>query len=193
LRRDTEEVRERILRAAMRVFAEHGYFKAPASLIAKEAGVSKGLIFWYFRSKDELILEVASKSLPIDVLDSCLSRGLRGAELLRCVGEGYLDKYSDPEMRNLMLHTMAAGPLYPEIDERLRELCSAYVKKLAREAFGDDSPASRVRARSFFGSLMCYTLRPPRDIGRREYLENLLTILLARPGPGGGPGGRVEA
>lgn len=173
----TEDVRERIIEAAMRVFAAHGYFRAPTALIAREAGVSKGLLFWYFRSKDELILEVASRSLPIDVLDKCLSRGLVGRELLRCVGEGYLEKYTDPVMRSLMLQTMAAGNAYPQIDERLRRMCRDYTKRLAHAAFGEESVEARVRVRSFFGGLLCYTLRPPDDIDRHAFLEALIEAL----------------
>jgi len=84
----------------------------------------------------------------------------------------------------LMLHTMAASSLYPEIGEELRELCSTYIGGLAREAFGDESSTSRVRARTFFGGLMCYTLRPPRGLGRREYLGGLIGILLGEPWEG---------
>ncbi len=43
-----------ILDAAMRHFAEHGYRGASLAQIAKEAGVSKSLIFWYFENKAKL-------------------------------------------------------------------------------------------------------------------------------------------
>lgn len=43
-----------ILDAAMRHFAENGYRGASLSKIAKQAGVSKSLIFWYFENKSEL-------------------------------------------------------------------------------------------------------------------------------------------
>jgi AcrR family transcriptional regulator len=54
---DVEDQRKRIIEAAMDIFAEFGFFRAPTQLIAMRAGVSKGLIFWYFKGKDELILE----------------------------------------------------------------------------------------------------------------------------------------
>lgn len=43
-----------ILDAAMRYFAQHGYRGAAIAKIAKEAGVSKSLIFWYFDNKAKL-------------------------------------------------------------------------------------------------------------------------------------------
>ena len=47
--------RERILRAAVDVFAANGYFNAKVSEIAKSAGVADGTIYLYFKSKEELL------------------------------------------------------------------------------------------------------------------------------------------
>ena len=46
--------RERILRAAVDVFAEHGYFNAKVAQIAKAAGVADGTIYLYFDGKEDL-------------------------------------------------------------------------------------------------------------------------------------------
>ncbi|MCL2812586.1 MAG: TetR/AcrR family transcriptional regulator [Clostridia bacterium] len=43
-----------ILNAAMDEFAQHGYEKASTNAIVREAGISKGLLFYYFHSKEEL-------------------------------------------------------------------------------------------------------------------------------------------
>lgn len=52
----TDERRDRILRAAQKLFAEHGYDGTSAEAIAAEAGVAKGLIFHHFGSKAGLYL-----------------------------------------------------------------------------------------------------------------------------------------
>ena len=52
-------VRERILEGAGRAFAGAG-FRANVPAIAAEAGVSVGLIYRYFDSKEELFLAVCS-------------------------------------------------------------------------------------------------------------------------------------
>ena len=46
--------RERILRAAVEVFAQNGYFNAKVSEIAKSAGVADGTIYLYFDGKEAL-------------------------------------------------------------------------------------------------------------------------------------------
>ena len=43
--------KENILHTALRLFAEQGYDRTPTSQIAREAGVSEGLIFRHYGSK----------------------------------------------------------------------------------------------------------------------------------------------
>jgi len=50
--------RERILRAAVDVFAEFGYFNAKVSQIAKAAGVADGTIYLYFDGKEDLLITI---------------------------------------------------------------------------------------------------------------------------------------
>ncbi len=55
-KRETEETRRRqILDAAERVFAERGIDKARMDDIVEKSGLSKGALYWYFKSKDALI------------------------------------------------------------------------------------------------------------------------------------------
>ena len=53
-----EDKRQKILDAAIREFAEKGYYKASTNAIVKEAGIAKGLLFHYFGSKKDLFLYV---------------------------------------------------------------------------------------------------------------------------------------
>lgn len=48
------EKRERILRAAGRLFAEHGYDGATVQVILKQAGISAGAAYYYFDNKADL-------------------------------------------------------------------------------------------------------------------------------------------
>jgi TetR/AcrR family fatty acid metabolism transcriptional regulator len=69
--------RERILRAAVRVFAKNGFYDTRVSEVAKAAGVADGTIYLYFKSKDELLL-----SLFEDRVETLLSH--MKAELSKC-------------------------------------------------------------------------------------------------------------
>jgi AcrR family transcriptional regulator len=49
------EKKELILQTALRLFSEQGYEATPTNRIAKEAGVSEGLIFRHFENKEGLL------------------------------------------------------------------------------------------------------------------------------------------
>lgn len=51
----SEERKEQILEAAIEVFARSGFHGARMDDIAKQAGLSKGALYWYFDSKDAII------------------------------------------------------------------------------------------------------------------------------------------
>ncbi len=53
-----EEKKELIMQVALNLFAKQGYTNSSIAQIAKEAKISKGLIYNYFESKDALIKEI---------------------------------------------------------------------------------------------------------------------------------------
>jgi len=52
------EKQEKILNTAKKLFSEKGYSSTSTSAIAKEAGVSEGLIFRHYGNKEGLLLEI---------------------------------------------------------------------------------------------------------------------------------------
>src|SRR3989442_15520888 len=55
--------REAILRAAIRVFANNGYFNSKVADIARAAGVADGTVYLYFKSKEEILHSVFDRSM----------------------------------------------------------------------------------------------------------------------------------
>lgn len=172
--RNEDETRRKILSAAAEVFAEEDFFKASVDQVSKKAGVSKGIIFWHFKTKDQLILEVAKTSLPLDVIETCLKEE---ENTLQCIGNKYLEKYEDPIMRKIFLHTISVMNIYKEISEEIRELCSSMVKKISKCVLNSENDEDIVRIRSFMGGLICYVINPP-DIEKKVYVETLVKTVL---------------
>jgi TetR/AcrR family fatty acid metabolism transcriptional regulator len=85
--------RERILDAAMRVFAGKGFFGAKVSDVAGEAGVADGTIYLYFKSKDDLL--IALFEAQMEKVNAELGRALggeaRAPEKLRRFIQAYMD------------------------------------------------------------------------------------------------------
>ncbi|NNE56120.1 MAG: TetR/AcrR family transcriptional regulator, partial [Flavobacteriales bacterium] len=80
--------RQEILEAALIVFAESSYHAASVSQIAKKAGISKGLMYNYFNSKEELLQTLMSSivSQITDILDIDLEVPVDDKMM-----EGYID------------------------------------------------------------------------------------------------------
>ncbi len=62
--------REQILEAALEVFAAKGFDRATNKDIARAAGITPGLIYHYFKSKKEVLLDAMGKYSPLKVIRS---------------------------------------------------------------------------------------------------------------------------
>ncbi|NIJ67075.1 AcrR family transcriptional regulator [Sphingomonas leidyi] len=114
-----EERREAILAIAKRVFLDQGYSGASMSAISAELGGSKGTLWSYFPSKEELfaaVLDDATKEYRGQLAD-VLKPGedVRAAVLQFC--RGFIAKISSPD--GLRLHRLIASEVsrFPEIGD----------------------------------------------------------------------------
>lgn len=57
--------RDAILRAAIDVFAERGYFNAQVADVARAAGIAAGTVYLYFRSKDDLLISIFERGMRV--------------------------------------------------------------------------------------------------------------------------------
>jgi AcrR family transcriptional regulator len=65
----SQDSRDEILKAAMQLFANHGFHETSMSEVAREAHVSKALIFWHFKTKEELFVAVLNRLLEPYFID----------------------------------------------------------------------------------------------------------------------------
>lgn len=72
------DTRQKILSSATKLFSTQGYAMTSLAQVAKEAQVSKALIFWHFASKDDLFRTALTESLTpysIDVVEALSGLG----------------------------------------------------------------------------------------------------------------------
>jgi AcrR family transcriptional regulator len=62
-KRSAEESRKKIIGAALKVFSEFGYRGACMRLIARQAGISVGGLYLYFKNKEELCLTLMKERM----------------------------------------------------------------------------------------------------------------------------------
>ncbi|MCF8063735.1 MAG: TetR family transcriptional regulator [Desulfarculaceae bacterium] len=89
-----QETREKILEGALNVFSEKGFSRSTLSDIAKRIGMTRGAVYWHFKDKRELLVElieamhekeaelVAEKVPVVDSLGDLLDQLVVRVELL---------------------------------------------------------------------------------------------------------------
>lgn len=116
-----EAMRERILEGGRRAFIAGGFRGTSVPSIAAEAGVSVGLIYRYFASKEELFLELCISGTPgelaaladrIALIDDPIER-------LTVAIDSYFDALFHAIGAPLVLQALAAAPSDPRIREVL--------------------------------------------------------------------------
>ena len=142
--RDRAATRQRLLDAARRLFAEHGYDHVTVRMIAAAAGANVALISRYFGSKSALFAEVLAgeptvrtvidgdaAGLPARLAEHVVRQIHTGAEspvlraLDRSVGSVELKPLLRERMENAMIRPLAARLSGP--DPRVRALLAASV------------------------------------------------------------------
>jgi len=80
--------KEAILKTALSLFVERGFFGTPTSLISKEAGVATGTLFFYFKTKEALIdtLYLRVKAEAAEAMGKGIDREPDAKTKLRRVG-----------------------------------------------------------------------------------------------------------
>lgn len=62
-----ENTRRSLLEAAERVFRRQGYQRATLDSIAAEAGFTKGAVYWHFRCKEDLFIQLLAEGLKRNI------------------------------------------------------------------------------------------------------------------------------
>ncbi|PZD96527.1 TetR/AcrR family transcriptional regulator [Paenibacillus sambharensis] len=114
-----DERREQIKAAAAQVFARKGILCAKMSMIAETAGISSGLLYHYFKSKDELFMSLVQEALDGSVAAVRGVYELPGTpiEKIRAMTEVILDESGAPYF--LLVHQARTSDGVPEPVKRL--------------------------------------------------------------------------
>ena len=117
-----EDKRRQLLDAAVRVFARKGFHASRVGDIAEEAGVAHGLLYHYFKSKDQVLEAVFSEnwSLLIARIESVEETDEPAADQLRHVAAIVLRTWLHlPEVVRVVIQEFGRSP---ELGERIGEL-----------------------------------------------------------------------
>jgi TetR/AcrR family transcriptional regulator, fatty acid metabolism regulator protein len=153
--------RRQILDAAIGVFARQGFHATRVSDIADEAGVAYGLVYHYFRSKDEVLNElfVERWSLLLSAIEETDRTGGTPRQKLAAVAGFIVDSYRhDPELMKVIIVevTRAANSFgrthLPEIRRAYESIAKIVEDGQKENAFRRDV-APMFASMSFYGAI----------------------------------------
>ena len=132
-----EEAKTKILEAANKVFAEKGYHEATMDDVARHLGVSKGALYLYYASKEELF-EAMSRTAPQAFKDILLSSfGRNGVDPIESANRFFdkmLEQYgSNPglgfEILSEASHNPALRKILKKNQEEYASITASFLEK----------------------------------------------------------------
>jgi TetR/AcrR family transcriptional regulator, fatty acid metabolism regulator protein len=153
--------RRQILDAAVRVFAHRGFNGCRVSDIADEAGVAYGLVYHYFRSKDEVLdtLFLERWNVMLDVIRELDAREIAAREKLHAITSFIVDSYRhDPDLMKVIIVevTRAANSFGRTHLAKIREayeLIGAIVERAQAGGEFKTSVTPEFAAMAFYGAI----------------------------------------
>ena len=109
----SSETRERILDAAEDLFAADGFDATPTSRIARRAAVAKGLLFYYFPRKTDLLRTLFTERLPTQPLSSVVGIAVRGdlaGSLMRLADRIGLTRHHSQVLSEILFREASTHP-----------------------------------------------------------------------------------
>ena len=117
-RRRKEARPSEILDAALKLFTEHGYNATTLDQVAKAAGISKGTLYLYYGSKEELFRCMVRELLvpQVERFEQQAS-GFDGsaAELLRAMAHGWWNEVGDTPLAGMPKLMVSEASNFPEL------------------------------------------------------------------------------
>jgi AcrR family transcriptional regulator len=123
----TTDRRRELVDAAVRVFAREGFHSARVGDIAEEAGVAHGLLYHYFRSKEEVLETIFRETWQLLVADTqrIADANVPLREQLRRFARIYLGSWLvTPELIRVLVREIARSP---EVGARVDEVAGLFV------------------------------------------------------------------
>lgn len=129
--REKEQRREEILNAAQQVFFEKGLQNSTMDEIAELAELSKGTLYLYYGSKEDLYLAVMLRGFDIlhEQIAEVEKQTPQPAEAMWLMGKAYYDFFEKHRNFFRMFHFLQYPGLHKQVSPEMMESCNGQTQK----------------------------------------------------------------
>lgn len=129
--REKEHRKEEILDAAQKIFFEKGLSVATMDEIAEAAELSKGTLYLYYKSKEDLYLAVAMRGFYSlhEAFEEIISVEKSIVKALVRVGEAYIEFFNKHRNYFRMFNFVQAPHFHKQVSEEMQTSCNAEAYK----------------------------------------------------------------
>ena len=185
---DYDKKRQGILSRSATLFAEHGFTGTSITMIADACGVSKALMYHYYRSKDAVLFDLLEDHLQhlVAVVEAAGQSAGEPREKLFAISAALLEAYrgADAEhqvqISSLKLLPSAQQEILKEMERKLVAIVSDVIA-LAIPHAAKKRPLLKPLTMSLFGMLNWHYLwfRDGKGITREKYARMVTSLILA--------------
>lgn len=126
--REKELRREAIIQAAQEVFFEKGLGLATMDEIAERAELSKGTLYLYYKSKEDLYITVSMRGVETLAMmfERVVETGQPTLKLVFALGDAYLDFFKQHRQYFRMFAFMQASSLHTQVSQEVLQSCAVH-------------------------------------------------------------------
>jgi TetR/AcrR family transcriptional regulator len=130
--REKEHRKEEIVDAAQKVFFEKGLFVATMDEIAEAAELSKGTLYLYYKSKEDLYLAVMMRGMEIlyKIYEPIVASDDSTIQKLVKSGDAYKAFFHSHRNFFRMVHFLQAPQFHKQVSDEMRQACSMESRKM---------------------------------------------------------------
>jgi AcrR family transcriptional regulator len=143
----SEKRKEEILEAALKCFNKKGYYRTSIDEIAHKTGLTKGAVYYYFKSKKKLFIELFNFKMN-PYFEKFARQGAGGESAAEQIWKTIVQQADRDFDNNLEIHKLALEFLYVSSREKdVRQEASSFYKK--KTVFFTNAIAAGVKSGAF--------------------------------------------
>jgi len=122
----------RILDAAIKIFADHGFHTSTISQIAREAGVADGTIYLYFKNKQDILFQFFTYKTRIvfDNFKKAVEKEEKAIDKLKCLIRTHFEEFQrDRKMAEV--YRMETRQSHRLMESQIKEMTKMYLDLIA--------------------------------------------------------------